>query len=885
MGVFSHGHGGVIPCESKVKLLIMKVIRKTVQLNTILLLLLFAVMHLGAQSTSELNQGLAGLFLAANTSSPQTGNFEADQIFSGKEKLLKAIKEVDTSGNPGESIKIKTRIDDSLANINREAYEINFGTNSIEISGGSGAGVLYGCREAASIILKEKKLPSNHSVNDAPAMDWRGISLQLMKLGEYNFAITPEEFPFFYDKTLWLEFLDFMADQRFNYIILWNGHPFDYFVKFDKYPEAQSGIYEGQIQQNNDMLHWLIAEGGKRNIKFLFEFYNIHTSVYYQEAHNLPKHISKPTPELAAYTKYSISRFVSEFPEVGLFITPGEALELEYSVDWINEVIFDAVKSTGFNPAIFMRGWSFELEEAGQIVDAYPGQYFVRKFNVEMIADTRVDPENVEWAKLNGNFIVNVHLAANLEPFRWNPPEYIQEIVRNNIKSGANGIHLHPRKAWRWPYGSDAGIKEYQWRRDTMFFTAWSRYSWNPEREPEADGMYWENMFTSRYGNKEAGKHFLNSSEAGADVLPSLQRLIWLGNSNHSIVTAGLTLQQLQNARGIPFLDISPTLRPVEYVEALKTGEVIEGVTPIEFVEKLVADAEEALKEAKLGASIATEHVVEANRIVNDAEAIRHTVNYHFHKLLALKTWVLLGEGINPNRNKKLFIDLLSESVKDFELLCKTTESTYESLSDVPAWHPVKSKKAPYHWNDLLSLYTKELHFYSKELQTEYPPEYYQPSLAGLAGILYSNAHFMDAQKSYPTEVIDYNWDNDEEIGRNWAIKWFGFLKAPVSAEAKLFVSCDRDLKVKIGDKLITLNKEVSENLVEEIEFEQGKFYSIEILYDHDGIAGGHIKLEWSWDNHSRELIPKENLFHSEAQKNKTELLSQMIRAMNEGVE
>jgi len=55
----------------------------------------------------------------------------------------------------------------------------------------------------------------------------------------------------------------------------------------------------------------------------------------------------KPTPLLKDYTGYCIERFVSEFPSVGLYICPGESLELEQTPGWINDVIFAAVKRAG----------------------------------------------------------------------------------------------------------------------------------------------------------------------------------------------------------------------------------------------------------------------------------------------------------------------------------------------------------------------------------------------------------------------------------------------------------------------------------------------------------------------------------------------------------
>jgi len=793
----------------------------------------------------------------------------------GKEIILESLENMSSI----DSVKINTSIDKSLSD-NREAYDIEIDGKEISITGGGEAGILYGCLKVKEEIVQNNSVPNNFKISDSPAMKWRGISLQLMKLGEYNYAITPEEFPFFYDKSLWKEFLDFMVDQRFNYIILWNGHPFDYFVKFDKFKEAQSGMTDEQIQQNNDMLKWLIAEGGKRNIKFFFEFYNIHTSVYYQKVHNLPKQISKPTPELAAYTEYSIAKFVSEFPEVGLFVTPGEGLEREYSDEWINNVIFKAVKSTGFTPTIFMRAWFFDLEHARKIVDNYPDLYFVRKFNVEMIADTRVDPENREWAKLNGNFIVNIHLAANLEPFRWNPPSYIQTIVQNNIESGANGIHLHPRKAWRWPYGSEAGTKEFQWSRDTLFFTAWSRYSWNPDREKSNEDKYWIDLLTDRYGNKKAAEHFLKSFESGADILPALQKLIWLGYDNHTIVTAGATLIQLQNSKGIPFLSIKPTLRISEYIKALKSGEKITGETPIDFVAAKIDEAKESLREAKLAAKSAKSNLDEANRIVKDAEAILHSAEYYYHKLIALKAWILLGEGISPEKNKNLFIKYLSKSVNDYSLLCKVTERTYESTSDVPARHPVRFKKTPYHWKDLLPLYEKELRIYKNEIDVKRNSEFYKPKLNGLAGIFYSEPYFIDAEKPHPADEINFDWYGNEEIGRNWSIEWFGYLKAPTNVDVRIILSADRDTRINLGDRIIKYEVSEAKEKIENIQFEKDKFYPLEIYYDHPGVEGGFVKLEWSWDGHPKGIISEEYLFHSKAQNNKTKLLAELIKEM-----
>jgi hypothetical protein len=263
-----------------------------------------------------------------------------------------------------------------------EGYHVNVKEGIITITGFDAAGAMYGCLELVKYINENGRIPENFQLTDAPVLALRGTCILLMKLGTYNYPITPETFPFFYDKELWVAYLDFLVASRYNYVAFWNGHPFDYFVKLEKYPEAQSGMSEELIVKNRNMLLWICEEGSKRNIRFLFQFYNIHTSVYFQKAHNLPDEISKPNPLLEDYTAYTIETFLKAFPQVGLYITPGEAIDIDYTDSWINDVIFPAIRRTGKTPPVFVRSWGFDLDHARNIVNHYPNLYFERKFNV-----------------------------------------------------------------------------------------------------------------------------------------------------------------------------------------------------------------------------------------------------------------------------------------------------------------------------------------------------------------------------------------------------------------------------------------------------------------------------------------------------------------------
>jgi len=802
-------------------------------------------------------------------------------IVYAREKLANALT---GAGYDLSQIDLTLQVDASGKELSRkcrraEGFRIAVHENKIKIIGFDVAGVLYGALELANRVKKTGTLPKKLDFSDAPVMNMRGVCILLMKLGGYNYPITPDEFPFFYDKKLWLEYLDFLAENRFNYIALWNGHPFDYFVKLEKYPEAQQDMPAGVLEKNHDMLKWLCAEGGKRNIRFFFEFYNIHTSVYFQKAHDFPDEFSRPTPFLAEYTGYAIETFLREFPGVGLYVTLGEALLRRYAAEWMNEVILPAVKRSGASPPIFLRAWFIDLEQAKKIAGNYPDLYFERKYNVEMVADTLVNPENAKWAKLTGNLLVNIHMAANLEPFRWNPPGYIQKCLKSALRVGSNGLHLYPRKSWRWHIGCDKGEPEAQWKRDALWFRMWGRYAWNPDSDPVAERKYWLARLQRRFGSQQAAGFLLNSFETGADVLPAIQRLLWLGDDNHTVVAAGAKLIQLKSAEGCPFLPLSDVARLPEFLTAIKQGKSPEKKSPIIFLKEKMNEAEKALELARQGARAATRNQFEARRFESDARAVWLVSKYYYHKLQAVVAKELFDNGIEAEKNRQQFLVSLEASLEVFRELTELTDSTYESLSDVPARHPMRLKICPYHWKDLLPIYENEFAWYQQEMSQPVEASFFEPTLPGLAGIFYGDPGLKYPDRTFPADSLSWHWSSEvDEMGRNWSAEWFGFLKAPNSGKVIFSVRSDRGATLEInGDKVIDWTGQSGERSAS-VNFEKDEYYPIRIIYDHDGGETGWLTVQWSWKGAIKKVLARPFLFHSSAQERRMEEATSLLQ-------
>lgn len=75
----------------------------------------------------------------------------------------------------------------------------------------------------------------------------------------YEYPYTPENFPWFYDKEQWIQYLDMLVDNKMNSLYLWNGHPFASLVKLKDYPFALE-VDEATFKKNEEMFSFLTRE-------------------------------------------------------------------------------------------------------------------------------------------------------------------------------------------------------------------------------------------------------------------------------------------------------------------------------------------------------------------------------------------------------------------------------------------------------------------------------------------------------------------------------------------------------------------------------------------------------------------------------------------------
>ena len=676
------------------------------------------------------------------------------EIFA-EQRLQQAI-----AGLPGdEQILLATRIDPLLKPYDtqipaflpdaKEAFLLRRLGKTIIVAGYDPSGVLYGALELADRIRTAHALPAVLDYEDHPQLKLRGTAIGLQKPeityegAEYDYRYTPEEFTWFYDKAAWTKYLDQLVAERYNTLYLWNGHPFTSLLKLPKYPEAQE-LPTAQLERNITMFRWLTAEADKRGIWVLQGFYNIHLSHTFAKAHGVPFHLSAPTPLASEYTRYCISEFIREYPNVGIFMTLGEAMGPHYGPEWLTKTIIPGVKdglaeeakALGHpvpEPPIVVRAHATDIYDVmAQAKPLYSNIDTMFKWNGESLTSTDVrGPVRDEFEKLvaaSNVQIANIHLLSNLEPFRWGDPDFIRQTESSFVRIGIEGLHLYPLRYWDWPYTADnTAPRLMQTDRDWIWYQAWARYAWNSERDPAKEHAYWVSQFAQRFGTEEAGEHLLAAYELSGICAPKLLPRVGITEGNREVLSLGVTMPQLIDAaRFTPAQtlwtgDAPDGERLDEYVANEINHKPDHGETPLGVAAEVAASSAKAVAEAEAAApGITAAARLEYDRIVNDMRAIAALMSYYNHKTQAAELVMEFGYDHDPSDLTKAE-PLLAASVGDFGRLTQLTQTAYRNAAGMQTSQrqiPVRGGPTTNHWRDLLPVYQAELATFQKRIRT-----------------------------------------------------------------------------------------------------------------------------------------------------------------------
>ncbi|RZK40998.1 MAG: hypothetical protein EOO90_12985 [Pedobacter sp.] len=671
----------------------------------------------------------------------------------------------------------------------KEGFVISYSKDgALYIIGKDASGTLYGCLELLDQIKAQGKMPNQISLVDRPQMVLRGTCIGLQKpdylpgRDVYEYPYTPESFPWFYDKDLWIKYLDMMVDNRYNSLYLWNGHPFSSLIKLKDYPYAVE-VDDATFKKNEEIFEFLTKEADKRGIWVIQMFYNILIPKPFAEKHNLKtQDRNRPIiPLIADYTRKSIAEFVRKYPNVGLMVALGEAMEGvgQDDVDWFTKTIIPGVKdglkaaNITEEPPIVLRAHD---TDAPMVMKAalpmYKNLYTENKFNGEAL--TTYAPRG-SWAELHRKLgaigtvhISNVHILANLEPFRYGSADFIQKSVQamHNIL-GSNGLHLYPQHSyWDWPYSADnVNGRQLELERDWIWYKAWGRYAWNADRDRQKEIDYWGTQLATEYGaDLNGGKAILEAYEESGEISPKLLRRYGITDGNRQTMTLGMLMTQLINPfRYGLFTLMYESEAPegemiIEYAEKEWNKQPHVGETPVQVANEVIEHGKKALAAINLASKSVTKNKEEFARLKNDMYCYDEMANSYAQKVRAA-LWILRFKYSNQVADLEKAVPFLERSLAHYAKLVKLTENDYLYANSMQT----KQRKIPMRgvdktfitWKEMLPVYTKELNHFKRSIDSL---KNVQP------GAEVKIVPFKNVDVAVSTQVAKYKTDNGVKI-------------------------------------------------------------------------------------------------------------------------
>jgi hypothetical protein len=686
------------------------------------------------------------IILATQETSPE--------VIFGIEKLSDALKAEnyrvirsnnnDLSNTEALSIVIQMNTNQVLP---KEGYTIISQGDQIQIQGNDASGALYACIDLAKKIRSEQKIPSGLNYSDQPEMVLRGTCIGIQKpyylpgRTVYEYPYTPETFPWFYDKDLWIEYLDMLLENKMNSLYLWNGHPFASLVKLKDYPFAVE-VDEDTFKKNEEIFAFLTAEAQKRGIWVIQMFYNIIVSKPFAEYYGIKtQDRSRPIdPLISDYTRKSIAAFIEKYPNVGLLVCLGEAIDTyEDDVKWFTETILPGVKDglaalgKTNEPPIVLRAHDTDCKMVMEAaLPVYKNLYTMHKYNGESL--TTYQPQGIwsqthkDLSSLGSIHISNVHILANLEPFRYGSPDFIQKSVQAMHEiHGANALHLYPQASyWDWPYSADkTDFRLKEIKRDWIWYEAWARYAWNVHRDRKEEITYWTKTLGDFYGCAEDGRYILEAYEQSGEIAPKLLRKFGITEGNRQTFLLGMFMSQLVNpAKWKVYPGFHSSCGPegevlLEYMEKEWKHQPHVGELPIQLIEETVAHGKAAVEAIDKAAAQVTKNKAEFNRLQNDMYAYAAFANSFSEKVKAaiqVLQYAYAG-NISCLENAVSFMEKSLEYYRQLVVLTKDNylyaNSMQTSQRRIPIGGDDGTNKT---WEDLLPQYEEELNRFKKNV-------------------------------------------------------------------------------------------------------------------------------------------------------------------------
>jgi hypothetical protein len=664
--------------------------------------------------------------LASCTEAPQKiqveSSVDSPQVSFAVEKLKKVGSDQIKLNN---QLVINTVVDS--VNLKPEAFKVELAENQVTVTGGDATGLMYGLLdlqeqlENGSTSIQEKQV--------APRVDFRAIKFNLPWAPYRNSEALSLHKETVRDINFWKEFLDMMAENRFNALTLWSQHPYSYMVKLEKYPEACS-LTDEELAEWKTFWHQLFTMAKDRGIETYMLNWNIFVSPEFAKARGVAEYCIEneyfieqgDTSELVKdFMRESVRQTINEYPELtGLGIGLGEGMggmtptEREEwlhdayiegmrmanrKIKFIHRIPFSANTNSGGSASSFVEKMTRETLDT-LTVSELP-IYSELKFNWSHAHSTphlakvhggdltdaywNPEPKNYKmaWMMRNEDFFM----------LRWGQTDFIRSHIATNAHSYVNGYYVGSEcyiPAKDFITALPGASYQYGFQRQWMFYKNWGRLLYNPD---EPDGTF-ENAFETKFPGH--GKKLFAAQQMVSKV-PLVFGSYWNATWDFTLYSEGMLTLVDNRMKVFPVEQIATKI-PMEprymSIPELISGDVSAAgkISPLVLADSLETFCRDAMVIAE---SIDTTNNVDLRYEVSDINTWANLGICFSNRLRAGVEYQKFKNTGNAD-NKAKAIELLEVSLENWKEVVRITELVY---NPVPLVHMNSNDNALFHWS------------------------------------------------------------------------------------------------------------------------------------------------------------------------------------------
>ncbi len=533
-----------------------------------------------------------------------------------------------------------------------EAFSIErTDSRSVRIIGADAAGAMYGGLEVAEELLIGG-LNAVTADEQKPVMGMRGIKFNipldvrtpsysdLGDAGQYNI-------PHMWDFEFWREFVDEAASHRYNYISLWNLHPFPSLVKVPDYSDValndvkrsvspEKKYYSGtgtnhdapeilgetetliEMTIDEKIAFWrrVMAYGKERNVDFYVVTWNIF-DYGIDGKYGIDDSIENPVT--ADYFRKSVKQLFLTYPDLkGIGLTTGENMHeatAQEKEDWVFKTyglgVLDVFEDQPDRKITFLH----RQHQAGAIAIAETFKPLVDHPNVDFIFSYKYAKAHAYSSTKQPfykSFERDIKGRGDLKTIwtmrndstyllRWAAPEFLREFVQNVPVEITRGYYFGS-DGWVW--GRDfirkgrSGAKPIELKKHWFQWLLWGRLAYDPNITDER----FVGIVHTHFPEVDATK-LLEAWQAASMAYPLTTGFHWGALDYHWYLEGcvGVKGNPSTNFHDVDsFIKLQPHpgsgyVSIPDYVKAVQSGKTFTGTGPLEISAQLLGNADKAL--------------------------------------------------------------------------------------------------------------------------------------------------------------------------------------------------------------------------------------------------------------------------------------------------